>query len=336
MNTPFIVFLFRSSNAFYIIIYYRPVLRSLVCQHGESLLMVNCATHKQFLHTPAQLFLFFTFCHSGMWAPDSKAFIKLLTHEAPAFLGAWCLIAIVAASMSTCDGAILAMGTVFSHNIIRNLSSFFPCFSDTLITNENLLNVARITSIPFTITAALIASFFRSTHSAGATGYLLIVAFDVVLASAVVPLFGAFYTKKPSPLAAFLAIIVGVFVRVVLEFTLPKDGILVAPFGGDEYLDYGSAASVNYPPFFDQPSDYLWDSEAEPCDQARLKDFTGVDSLAAPIVALIVFVLVQFLERNGPLIKFTEKGLMAPYVKESADESESKEVEEEAVKAVAD
>jgi Na+/proline symporter len=29
------------------------------------------------------------------------AFIKLLTHQAPAFLGGWCLLGIVAASMST-------------------------------------------------------------------------------------------------------------------------------------------------------------------------------------------------------------------------------------------
>jgi Na+/proline symporter len=35
----------------------------------------------------------------GMWMPDPQAFIKLLTHEAPAFLGAWCLVGIVAASM---------------------------------------------------------------------------------------------------------------------------------------------------------------------------------------------------------------------------------------------
>ena len=48
----------------------------------------------------------------GAWVPDEFAFIKLLTHEAPAFLGAWCLVGIVAASMSTADGAILAMGTV--------------------------------------------------------------------------------------------------------------------------------------------------------------------------------------------------------------------------------
>ena len=47
-------------------------------------------------------------CHVGlglptcaMWMPDADAFIKLLVNEAPPFLGGWCLIGIVAASMSS-------------------------------------------------------------------------------------------------------------------------------------------------------------------------------------------------------------------------------------------
>lgn len=160
-----------------------------------------------------------------------------MTHEAPAFLGGWALITIIAASMSTCDGAILAMGTVFSHNIIRNLSAFFPsCFSKDMINNKNLLTVARITSIPFTFLAAVIAAFYKSNNALGGTGYLLVVAFDIVLASSVVPLFGCFYTKKPSPLAGLLATLSGITVRIILEFSLPKDGIVIAPFPGDEFL----------------------------------------------------------------------------------------------------
>lgn len=131
--------------------------------------------------------------------------------------------------MSTCDGAILAMGTVFSHNIIRNIGC-------GIITNKNLLTIARIASIPFTILAIIIASYYKSNHSLGATGYLLVVAFDIVLASTVVPLFGCFYTKKPSPLAAVLAILSGALTRVILEFSLPKDGFVIAPFPGDEFL----------------------------------------------------------------------------------------------------
>ena len=80
-------------------------------------------------------------------------------------------------------------------------------------------------------------------------------------------------------------------------------------------LDYGSAASTAYPPFWDQPEADLWLNPDE-CVQERLRDFSGVDSIAAPIVALIVFMTVQFLERNGPIIEFSKEGTMAPYLKE--------------------
>lgn len=107
------------------------------------------------------------------WNPDNRAFIKMLAHQAPAVLGGWCLVGIIAASMSTADGAILAMGTVMSHNVARQFDIWYP----SLITSENLLNMARFTTIPFTLCSAFIASY------SGETGYLLIVAFDVVLAT---------------------------------------------------------------------------------------------------------------------------------------------------------
>lgn len=207
----------------------------------------------------------------------------------------------MAASMSTCDGAILAMGTVFSHNIMRN----FGCVKE-----QSLLLLARVASVPFAIISAAIASYYNQT------GYLLVVAFDVVLASVVVPLFGCFYTKKPSPLAAFLAIWAGAITRVILEFTLPKDGFLIAPFNYPEFMNVGPAASSLFPSFFDQPIEDRWDPNEEKCDEVQFNDWSGVDSLISPVVCLIVFVTVQFLERNGPLIAFKEGGLFDGYVKE--------------------
>mmetsp|Transcript_4087 Transcript_4087/g.5876 ORF Transcript_4087/g.5876 Transcript_4087/m.5876 type:complete len:737 (+) Transcript_4087:428-2638(+) len=270
----------------------------------------------------------------ALWLPDPQAFIKLLTHEAPAFLGGWCLIGIVAASMSTSDGAILAMGTVFTHNIIRNVDAYFSCCFNMggkkLITNDNLLNIARLVSIPVTAIAATVAAYYESSHSAGATGYLLIVAFDVMLASVVVPLFGCFYTKKPSPLAALLSLLAGVAVRVILEYSLPKDGFLLAPFKGDEFLDYGPAANSKVPPFWDFPAEDAWDPADGACDQVRFADWTGLDSLAAPLVSLVVFVIIQFLERNGPLFKFSDDGIMVGYLKEGqGDDDDAKVLEDD-------
>jgi Na+(H+)/acetate symporter ActP len=79
------------------------------------------------------------------------------------------LIGLVAASMSTADGAILAMGTVWSHNITRQLDKWYP----SLVTSDNLIRAAQLSTVPFTLAAALIA-----THSQK-TGYLLIVALYV-------------------------------------------------------------------------------------------------------------------------------------------------------------
>ena len=228
----------------------------------------------------------------ALWEPDKSAFIKLLTHQAPDFLGGWCLIGIIAASMSTADGAILAMGTVFSHNVVRQFDQWYPW----LVTPENLLFAARVTTVPFTLISSFIAAFYRSSHSAGATGYLLIVAFDITFATVVVPLFGCFYAANPSPRAALLSILGGAITRIVLEFTLPKDGYLLLPWDSPSFLDVGPGASADYPAFYDVPDESKWDEEAEPCIQERFTDYTGVDSISAFVVSLILFVGVQFIE----------------------------------------
>jgi Na+/proline symporter len=223
----------------------------------------------------------------AMWKPDVNAFLNLLTHEAPGWLGGWCLIGIVAASMSTCDGAILAIATVSSHNLWRKVKD----------DPSKLLTVTRIATVPTTIIAALIAAFYQSGHPAGATGYLLIIAFDIVLAGCIVPLFAAFYVSKPSPNAALAAIVGGSLLRVILELTLPKDGYLILPWAGDEFLDYGSVSSDLYPNFFDVSPADKWDPSS--CVQRRLADYTGVDSLVSPLFSLILFATVHMLEKGG-------------------------------------
>ena len=205
--------------------------------------------------------------------------------------------------MSTADGAILALGTVMSNNIFRQLDVVKP----DIINPENLLLVARISTLPLTLVSTCIAAYFRSLDdekAAGSTGYLLIVAFDIVFATVVVPLFGAFYAKKPSPRAALLSILGGAFTRIILEFVLQKDGSLLLPFDEPEFMNYGEAASTLPPPFVNATE--VWDPAEEQCDQELFADFTGVDSLAAPLVSLILFVLVQWLEHmlDRPLFEF--------------------------------
>ena len=242
----------------------------------------------------------------------NKAFIKFLTHQAPGFLGAWCLIGIVAASMSTASGAILAMGTVFSHNVMRQLDNVYP----NLVTDRNLVLAARLSTIPFAMASTLIAAYYKS---GGATGYLLIVAFDIVLATAVAPLFGAFYAAMPSPRAALCAILVGATVRITLEFALPKDGFLLFPFDNPEFQNYGPAASALYPLFYDKLPADIWNATTEPCDSTQFEDYTGVDSLSAFACSAIVFVTVQMLEYKLARPLFTFPGMQA-YDKYAAKE----------------
>lgn len=197
------------------------------------------------------------------------------------------LIGIVTASMSTADGAILAMGTVWAHNVVRQLDTWFP----KLVTPKTLLQAARFSTVPLTLAATLIADQVRET------GYLLVVAFDIVLAAVVMPLLACYYTKKPpSPRAALVSVAVGVIVRIVLEFTLPKDGYLILPYNLPEFVDYGPAASSLFPPFFDVPAEDIWDPETEPCVQPQLEDYTGVDSLAAFLASIIAFLMVHWFE----------------------------------------
>jgi hypothetical protein len=61
----------------------------------------------------------------------------------------------------------------YSHNVARQFDYWYPSF----VTSKNLLMMARLSTLPFTMASAFLASY------SGQTGYLLIVAFDVVLAT---------------------------------------------------------------------------------------------------------------------------------------------------------
>lgn len=196
----------------------------------------------------------------------------------------------------------------WAHNIVRQLDVWFP----NLVTPATLLQAARFSTVPLTLAATLIADQVRET------GYLLIVAFDIVLAAVVMPLLACYYTRKPpSPRAALVSVIVGVAVRIILEFTLPKDGYLILPYNSPEFVDYGPAASSLLPPFFDVPAADIWDPVAEPCVQPQLEDFTGVDSLAAFVASIIAFWLVHWYEwgclDGRPMFDFPG---MQPYEKD--------------------
>ena len=233
------------------------------------------------------------------------------------------MIGIVAASMSTSDGAILAMSTVASHNLFGNLPRFLPKhFSEDLVTTQNKLTLTRFFGVPCTVAAILIACYKADT-----TGYLLVVAFDIVLAGCVVPIFGACYCESPSPTAGLVAMVGGSVLRIILEFSLPKDGMLIAPFGGDEFLDYGKPKSSLYPTFFDVPDSDKWSRDSDQCEQSRLEDWTGLDSMLAPCFSLVCFLVVHGLEKFGG-VTLVSSWLVEPVAEELDDDFLPKKADE--------
>lgn len=127
-----------------------------------------------------------------------------------------------------------------------------------------------------------------------------------MFATAVVPLFGCFYCKKPSPRAALMAILCGAATRIILEFAIPKDGSLLLPYENPSFLDNGPAASTLYPSFIDVDPSLWWDPSTEPCDQQYFEDYTGVDSIAGFLCCLLVFLGIQTCEHylGRPLFRF--------------------------------
>jgi hypothetical protein len=223
----------------------------------------------------------------GEWIPDPFAFIKFLAHELPDILGGWVLIGTVGASMTASNGALLAASAVASHNIGRQVNHLIP----NLINEQNLLFACRMATLPCVIIAGWIASFKSEQTSS-----LLILAFDISLASIVVPLIGCFYAKNPSPRAAIVAITAGVSTRILFELVFPEDGYLIFPLPGDFFLRVGPAASALYPNFIDVDPSQIWNPEEQPCHQTRYEDWTGVTSLSGALLALLSFCAVQTME----------------------------------------
>eukprot|EP00775_Hariotina_reticulata_P010197 gene10197-10358_t len=228
----------------------------------------------------------------AQWIPDDKfVLFKFLWDRVPRVLGGWTMIAILCASMSTGTGAILATSTVMSHNIWRKVPGRFGS------TDQNLLRIVRFAAVPMTAIACVVAALAYNP------GYLLVVAFDIVLAGCLVPLLAAVYWPGMTPNAGILACICGSSLRIILEFKLPKDGSLVA--FGQYALNYG-AAVAGLPTFMETVPDsnaagsLRWNPDKDTCQQTPMRDWTGLDSVLSPIFCLAVLVTVWAIELAFP------------------------------------
>jgi len=146
----------------------------------------------------------------GEIADNRMVLPSLASEQAPFFIGLMVMIGVVGASMSTCDGAILATSAVISRNIIQR-------WSGQEMNDEKLLLYTRIVAVPMTIGGALFAIYRPEP------GLLLVLAFDILFAGCVVPLFAGVYWPRANATGAVTAILAGTGARIAMNFLVPED-----------------------------------------------------------------------------------------------------------------
>ena len=140
---------------------------------------------------------------------DGPILFVLLDQYAPLFLTIIVLCGLVGASMSTANGAILAISNVSVRNLGGVRRVHVPGQRDPL------LWATRIAMVPMTLLAIVIAIYVKQT------GILLTLAFDLLLACLVVPFILGLVWRRGTAVAALVSIVVGLTVRLVLFVMTP-------------------------------------------------------------------------------------------------------------------
>ena len=128
----------------------------------------------------------------------------------PYWMGIMVFIGVLGASMSTANGAMLVIAVVMARNI-------FQRYRKIEITDAKMLWLSRVLAIP-TAAAAMIFAWWRPEP-----GILLVVAFDIVFAGCVVPLFAGVYWPKANARGAIVSILVGTTARLIAHFVTPAE-----------------------------------------------------------------------------------------------------------------
>lgn len=142
-------------------------------------------------------------------AADPRMVLPTMASQVLPFgIGVLVFVGVLGASMSTANGAILVMSLVLAKNIVQRRN---PAFTQS----GRLLGLARAMAIPVAAAACVLA-YVRPEP-----GILLILAFDIVLAGCVVPLFAGVYWPKANRAGALASIVVGTGARLVAHFVTP-------------------------------------------------------------------------------------------------------------------
>lgn len=140
---------------------------------------------------------------------DSRMVLPTLAaHHLPYWLGAAVMVGVLGCSMSTSNGATLVISIVLARNVIQRWSK--RPFED-----HQMLTLSRAMAIPTGLAGALVA-WLRPEP-----GILLVIAFDIVFAGCVVPLFMGVYWKRANAHGAVAAILAGTTSRALAYFLTP-------------------------------------------------------------------------------------------------------------------
>ncbi len=153
--------------------------------------------------------------------PDGPVLYALIDGVVPPLLGLLVLAAILSASLSTADGAILGTSSVLAHNVmgIRHAGSHGAG-------GDRLLLITRLMAVVITILGVVLGLKVPQT------GVLLLLAFDMSFAGLVVPLIGGLFWPQATRQGALACILVGSITRLVFFSLMPT------MFGVDNTLLY--------------------------------------------------------------------------------------------------
>lgn len=124
----------------------------------------------------------------------------LATNHLPYAIGVMVFVGVLGASMSTANGGMLVIAVVLARNVWQR-------WQKDAVPDAKMLFLSRALAVPASIAAALIA-YWRPDP-----GILLVVAFDIVFAGCVVPLFLGVYWRRATAAGAIASIVTGTAAR---------------------------------------------------------------------------------------------------------------------------
>ncbi len=128
----------------------------------------------------------------------------------PYWIGVLVFVGVLGASMSTANGAMLVISVVMARNVWQRWSS-------QRVSDSTMLFLSRVLALPTAVAAAWIA-YLRPEP-----GILLVVAFDIVFAGCVIPLFLGVYWARATQAGALASILTGTIARGICYFVVPAE-----------------------------------------------------------------------------------------------------------------